>query len=68
MLPDKKTTQAPPWLVRLMTPMIARLVAREMAKKYPGLGADAIIAKMRAETNPSDEAERRMLAAVAIRL
>ena len=34
MHPDKKTTQATPWLARLMTPMIARLVAREMVKKY----------------------------------
>lgn len=65
---DKKTIQAPPFVVRLMTPMIARIVAREMIKKYPGLGADAIIARMRAETNPVDEAELRMLDAVALRL
>lgn len=64
----KKTIQAPPWLVRLMTPMIARIVAREMIKKYPGLGADDIIARMRAETSPGSEAERRMLDAVALRL
>lgn len=68
MQPDKKTVQATPWLVRLMTPMIARLVAREMVKKYPGLGADDIIAKMRADTNPGSEAGRRMLDAVALRL
>lgn len=65
---DKKTIQAPPWLVRLMTPMIARMVAREMVKQYPGLGADEIIARMRAKSNPSDEAGQRMLDAVALRL
>jgi len=64
----KKTIQAPPWLVRLMTPMIARIVAREMIKKYPGLGADDIIARMRAEANPGDAAGQRMLDAVALRL
>jgi hypothetical protein len=65
---DRKTTQAPPWLARLMTPMIARIVAREMVKKYPGLGADDIIARMRADANPGDEAGQRMLDAVARRL
>ena len=64
----KKSIQAPPWLVRLMTPMIARIVAREMIKKYPGLGADDIIARMRAEANPGDAAGQRMLDAVALRL
>ncbi|MBE0622534.1 MAG: hypothetical protein IH605_18235 [Burkholderiales bacterium] len=65
---DKKTIQAPPWVVRLMTPMIARIVARQMIKKYPGLGADDIIARMRAESGQGSEAERRMLEAVALRL
>ena len=65
---DKKTIKAPPWFVRLMTPMIARIVAREMVRKYPGLGSDEIIAKMRAEANPGDEAGQRMLDAVALRL
>ena len=51
-----------------MTPLIARIVARDMVRKYPGLGADDIIARMRADTNPTDEAERRMLDAVARRL
>src|SRR5947207_11073224 len=44
-----KTTQAPPWLVKLLTPFIARNVAREMQKKYAGLGAAEIAEKMRAE-------------------
>ena len=65
---DRKTIAAPPWLVRLMTPMIARIVAREMVKKYPGLGADDIIARMRAEADPGDAAGQRLLDAVARRL
>ena len=64
----KQTTPAPVWLERLVTPMIARIVAREMVKKYPGLGADEIIAKMRAEADPGNEAGQRMLEAVARRL
>ena len=68
MNPDKKIIKAPSWFVRVMTPMLARIVAREMVKKYPGLGADEIMARMRAELNPTDEAGRRMLDAVALRL
>ena len=44
-----KTTQAPPWLAKLLTPLIARTVAREMLKKYPGLSAAQIAEKMRAD-------------------
>ena len=65
---DEKAKQAPPWLIKLMTPMVARIVARQMVEKYPGLGADEIIARMRAEANPGDEAGLRMLEAVARRL
>jgi len=64
----KNTTQAPPWLVRLMTPFIARMVAREMIKKYPGLDAEAIIEKMRAEVGSSDAQAEQLLNAVARRL
>lgn len=65
----KKTIQAPPWLVRLMTPFIARVVAREMIQKYPGLCTDEILAKMRADMGPppGKQAEQ-LLAAVAQRL
>ena len=35
---DRKVIQAPPWLVRLLTPLIARHAARELSEKYPGLG------------------------------
>jgi hypothetical protein len=44
-----KTTQAPPWLAKLLTPLIARNVAREMLKKYPDLSAAEIAEKMRAD-------------------
>ena len=47
--------QAPSWLVRLLTPLIARLVARQMAAKYPELGAAEIGAKMRAEMPSGSE-------------
>jgi hypothetical protein len=61
-------TPAPPWLERLARPFIARIVAREMIKKYPGLGAEAIIDKMRAEMSASDPRAEQMLQAVARRL
>ena len=62
---SNKTVQAPPWLVRVMTPFIARTIAREMIKKYPGLGAEAILAKMRATHAPGSPQEEKMLQAVA---
>ena len=57
--------QAPPWLVRVMTPFIARMIAREMLKKHPGLSAEAIINNMRAEHAPSNPQEELVLQAVA---
>jgi hypothetical protein len=56
-----KTTQAPPWLVKLLTPFIARNVAREMQQKYPGLGPAEIAEKMRAEIHSGlDPAQGRV--------
>lgn len=60
-----KTIQAPPWLVRLLTPLMARHVARELQKKYPGLGAAEIAEKMRAETPAGVDAEKFIAAVVA---
>ena len=57
--------QAPPWLVRVMTPFIARMIARDMIKKYPDLNAEAIINNMRAEHAPSNPQEELVLQAVA---
>ena len=65
-----KTTQAPPWLAKLLTPLIARTVAREMLKKHPGLSAAEIAEKMRTGLpSGSDPAEgRRLIDAVVARL
>jgi hypothetical protein len=65
-----KTTQAPPWLVKLLTPFIARQVAREMQQKYPGLGAAEIAEKMRAEipSGLDPEQGRVFIEAVTARL
>src|SRR2546427_2499829 len=65
-----KTTQAPPWLVKLLTPFIARNVAREMQKKYPGLGAAEIAEKMHAEipSGLDPEQGRVFIAAVTAKL
>ena len=61
----KTTVQAPAWLARLLMPLMARHVAREMAKKYPGLGAADIAEKMRAETPAVVDAEQFIAAVVA---
>ena len=60
-----RTLQAPPWAVRLFTPLMARHVARALQKKYPGLGAAEIAEKMRAETPAGVEAEKFIEAVVA---
>ena len=43
------TVAAPAWLVGLLTPLLARWVARAMAKKYPDLSPAEIGEKRRAE-------------------
>jgi hypothetical protein len=67
--PSRKVTPAPPWLEWLARPLVARLVAREMMKQYPALGADEIFGIMRADlgANP-DKAALRMIEAVRARL
>jgi hypothetical protein len=66
---SRLSTPAPPWLAKLLLPFIARLVARELAKKYPGLRRDEIVARMRAEVpDPADPQVERLLAEVARRL
>ncbi len=67
--PTGKSTPAPPWLAWLATPLIARLVAREMMKKHPDLGADEIFRIMRADlgANP-DKVALRLVEAVRARL
>ena len=41
--------QAPPWLARLLTPLFARHIARELSEKHPGLSPQELAEKMRAE-------------------
>lgn len=62
--------QAPTWLVRLLTPFVARQIARELARKHPGLSAAEIGEKMRADlpSGPEREEGERMIAAVVARL
>jgi hypothetical protein len=62
--------QAPAWLVRLLTPLVARQIARELAKKHPGLSPGDIGEKMRADlpSGPDREEGERMIAAVVARL
>jgi hypothetical protein len=66
----KTASQAPPWLISLLTPLIARLVARAMVKKYPGLGASEIAEKMRADipSGLDPKQGRRFIDAVVARL
>ena len=65
----RKVVQAPPWLARLLTPLIARHAARGLSEKYPGLGPQEIAEKLRADfRNPPTEDEQRLLDAVVSRL
>jgi len=41
--------QAPDWLVRLLTPFLAKHIAREMTKRHPDLEPGQIGARMRAD-------------------
>ena len=68
-----KILQAPPWLVRLLTPFLGRWAARDLSAKYPGLGPQEIREKVRdrmlAELGREpNEAEARMLDAMIERL
>lgn len=64
----KEVLQAPPWLLRLLTPFLARHIARELSAKHPGIGADEIAAKMRADLgHPPGEDENRLIDAVVAR-
>jgi hypothetical protein len=51
-----RTLQAPPWAVRLLTPLMARVVAREMLKKDPERGQRfiaAVVAHLPGEAAPA---------------
>jgi hypothetical protein len=68
----KKIRDAPPWLVKLFTPFLARQIARQLARQEPGVAPEAIAARMRADLGPNPhptalrlvEAVERKLAAL----
>jgi hypothetical protein len=65
----KKLSEAPPWLLRLLTPMLARHVARQLAKDHPEESAQALAARMRADLGPRpDPAVLRLVEAVEAKL
>lgn len=47
---------APDWLLRALTPLIAKRVASEMARQHPGLEPQAIAEKMRADLGAAPDA------------
>jgi len=55
-----KVIHAPPWLVRFLTPLMARYVAREVYRRFPGLNAQQIRDAMVHEIGelPSEEQSR----------
>ncbi len=60
---------APPWLIKLFTPFIARQVARQLAREQPGVASDVIAARMRADLGPNpDPAALRLVEAVENKL
>src|SRR5262245_55928254 len=44
-----KIVDAPPWLVSLATPFIARMIVRELVKQHPDWSHEQIAAKLRAD-------------------
>jgi len=61
----KKIRDAPPWLLKLFTPFLARQVARQLARQEPGVPPEAIAARMRADLGPNpDPAALRLVEAV----
>jgi hypothetical protein len=64
----KEVLQAPPWLIRLLTPVFARQIARELSAKHPGIEPREIGEKMRAELGRApNEHEARLIDAVVAR-
>lgn len=60
-----KTINAPPWMVSLFTPLIARLVVNQLIKEHPDWGPREIAAKLRADLGREPNAQEvRLLAEV----
>ena len=56
-------------MVRLATPLVARMVVRDLLKEQPGLSAEQILVKVRDGCGPNPgEAELRLIEAVRARL
>jgi hypothetical protein len=65
----KAVVQGPPWLLRLLTPLFARHIARGLAARHPGLGPQEIGALMRADLGPGASADHlRLVDAVVARV
>ena len=65
----REVVKAPPWLIRLMTPLLARHAAVEIRKQHPHLDPQEIAAKMRADIgNQASPETDRFIDAVVSRL
>jgi hypothetical protein len=65
----KNIRDAPPWLVKLLTPFVARHVAQQLAREQPGATPAAIAARMRADLGADpDPAALRLVDAVEKKL
>jgi len=65
MVKSDDSVAAPSWLMRALTPLLARTIAREMIKRHPGKGADAILEIMRQEPRAAEPRAEQLLQAVA---
>lgn len=65
----KTVVQAPPWLLRLLTPLFARHIARDLSVRHPNLAPEEIGALMRADLGPAASADHlRLVDAVVARV
>jgi hypothetical protein len=66
--PAKDRIRAPAWLFRLLTPLFARHIARELSAQHPGRAPQEIGAMMRADLGPApSEDQLRLVEAVVAR-
>lgn len=65
----KTVIQGPPWLLRLLTPLFARHIARSLSLRHPGLAPQEIAQIMRADLGPlAKEEHLRLVDAVVARI
>ena len=64
-----KVVDAPPWLVRLLTPLFARVVVNDLRKENPSISNEEILNRVRNDVgpNPGDQ-ELRLVEAVRKRI